>query len=463
MKSFRLSALLASLFPVLILCLCSSSLIAAPAVERPNILMIYLDDFGWKDAGFMGSDFFETPHLDQLAAGGMIFTHAYSGAANCAPARACLLSGQYTPRHQVFNVGTGPRGKTEYRRLLHVPGVDVLNPKITTWAQLLQQSGYQTATIGKWHLSNDPLPYGFDFNIAGTHSGSPPRGYYPPHNVPGLESAPRDEYLTDRLSQEACRFIEQNVAKPWMLYLPHFAVHTPLDAKRELVAKYQAKPKGKLHHHVAMATMIEAVDTGVGQILETLSRLKLTENTVIIFYSDNGGLAGVTDMDPLRGYKGTYYEGGIRVPFFVNWPGVVTPGTTCEIPITGVDLYPTLCEIGKVQQTDQVCDGLSIVPLLKGRYNWPERPLFWHFPAYLQASGKVEGAESRDPLFRSRPCSVVRHGPWKLLQFFEDREVELYHLFDDPGESRNLAGSQPEIAEQLLATLVTWQQQVQAL
>jgi arylsulfatase A-like enzyme len=431
--------------------------------RKPNVLFVYLDDFGWKDAGYMGSDFYETPHLDELAAEGMVFTNAYSCAANCAPARACLLSGQYTPRHRVFNVGTGPRGNAKHRKLLHVPGTDTLDPQITTWAQCLQRAGYVTATMGKWHLSRDPLPYGFDVNVGGTHSGSPPHGYYPPHNVPGLEDAPEGEYLTDRLSEEAVRFIRGHADRPWFLYLTHFAVHTPLHAKKELVAKYEAKPPGKLHDHVAMATMIQAVDDGVGRIRATLEELDLAESTIVVFFSDNGGYRGATDMDPLRGYKGTYYEGGIRVPFFVKWPGVVRPGTTSDEPIIGVDLYPTFCEMcGAGLPEGQPLDGVSLVPLLNGSVDTlGERPLYWHFPAYLQA-GRRAGSEARDLLFRTRPCSIIRLGDWKLHQYFEDGGLELYNLRDDVGETTNLAGQMPEKTGELLRRLEAWRERIGA-
>jgi len=435
--------------------------------DRPNILMIFLDDYGWKDTGYMGSDFYETPNIDKLAKSGMIFTDAYACAANCAPSRACLLSGQYTPRHEIYNVGTRPRGKSEYRRLKHVPGVDTLDPKIKTWAQQLQAAGYKTAMMGKWHLSKDPLPYGFDVNVGGTHSGSPPKGYYPPHNnVPNLEDAPPDEYLTDRLSDEACKFIRENKGDPWMLYLTHFAVHTPLHAKKELVAKYEAKEPGKLHDHVAMATMIQAVDDGVGKIVATLEQLGIRDNTVIMFYSDNGGYGPATDMDPLKGYKGTYYEGGIRVPFFVNWPGIVKPGTTCKEPISGVDLYPTLCEIaGANRPADQFVDGISLASLIKGEtsnlnnVNGP-RSIYWHFPAYLDAYSVWD--EQQDPLFRSRPCSVIRKGKWKLMQFFETGKLELYNLQNDIGETKNVAGENPQIVNDLFTDLQDWQTTVKA-
>jgi len=433
------------------------------AAARPNILFIFLDDFGWKDTSYMGSDFYETPHIDRLASEGMIFTDAYACAANCAPSRACLLSGQYTPRHQIYNVGTRPRGDKRFRKLEHIPGLDVLDPTITTWAEVAQESGYRTATIGKWHLSSDPLAYGFDVNVGGGKSGSPPRGYYPPHpNVPGLENAPDDEYLTDRLTEEAIRFIDESGDQPWLLYLTHFAVHTPLNAKRELESKYDAKPKGSLHSHVAMATMIQSVDEGVGKIRAQLSAKGILDDTIVVFYSDNGGYGPATDMDPLKGYKGTYYEGGIRVPFFVRWPGVVNAGTRSSEPVIGVDLLPTLCEmVGAAAPIGQKTDGQSLVPLLSGdRVSLQPRALFWHFPAYLQAYQVID--EQRDPLFRSRPCSVIREGHWKMHHYFEDNAIELYDLSTDIGEEYNLARIRPEIVETMSNKLDQWRETTKA-
>ncbi len=441
--------------------------------DQPNVLLVYLDDFGWRDTSYMGSDFYETPHLDKLASAGIVFDEAYSCAANCAPARACLLSGQYTPRHKIYNVGTRPRGKAQFRRLEHVAGVSTLDPKISTWAHQIQKAGYKTATMGKWHLSDDPIPYGFDVNIGGTHSGGPPRGYYPPHGkAPGLGKAPKGEYLTDRLSDEAIKFIETNKERPWLLYLTHFAVHTPLHAKKELVEKYQNKKKGKLHNHVAMATMIQSVDDGIGKICAKLKELGLYENTVIIFYSDNGGYGPATDMAPLKGYKGTYYEGGIRVPFFVHWPEAMkswkeknssasnAKQIKATIPMIGVDLYPTLCEItGAKRPKDQVLDGISLVPYLKGEVEnvkkLEERLLYWHFPAYLQSYQGVHD-EQRDPLFRSRPCSIIRKGPWKLHYYYEDKKVELYNLRDDPAEKNDLSNQSLQINLELKMRLFKW-------
>jgi arylsulfatase A-like enzyme len=437
---------------------------ALRAAVGPNLLFIYLDDFGWRDASYMGSDFYETPHLDRLAAQGMRFSDAYSAASNCAPARASLLTGQYSPRHEIHNVGTGPRGKAEHRRLLHIPGVDTLNPAIETWASRLQKAGYLTALMGKWHLSTDPVPHGFDINIGGSHSGSPPRGYYPPHpGVTGLYPIPDDEYLTDTLNREAEDFIRRHAGRPWALYLTHFAVHTPLDPKKELVEKYRRKPPGKLHHHVAMATMIEAVDAGVGRIVAALEETGTAERTIIVFTSDNGGFGPATDMAPLKGYKGTYYEGGIRVPLFVVWPGVVAPGSESAVPVTGVDFYPTFCEmLGTTPPDGQPLDGVSLVPLLRGEQVDPgDRPLFWHFPAYLQSyAGVVD--EQRDPLFRSRPCSIVRKGSWKLHEYFEDSGYELYNLADDIGETTDLSRRHPKKLVELQRELREWRERIAA-
>ncbi len=431
--------------------------------NRPNVLFIFLDDFGWRDCSFMGSDFYETPHLDALASQGMVFTNAYSAAANCAPARASLLSGQYSPRHEIYNVGTSRRGKPQFGKLMHVPGTDTLKTTTKTWAHQIKKAGYQTAILGKWHLSDDPIPYGFDFNIAGSHSGSPPKGYFPPHpSAPGLKDSPKDEYLTDRLTEEATAFIERYQRQPWLLYLSHFAVHTPLQARKELVKKYQAKPKGKLHDHSVMAAMIESVDTGVGKIIDKLDKTGQRENTVIVFSSDNGGYGPATSMHPLRGYKGTYYEGGIREPFFVTWPGVIEPGTTNDTPIINVDLYPTLCEItGAEVPNEQPLDGESLMPILRGeKQNLGDRALYWHFPAYLQSYQRTN--EQRDPLFRSRPCSIIRHGNWKLHEYFENGEFELYDLSKDVGELHNLATTQAAKLRELQAMLVQWREATDA-
>lgn len=424
-----------------------------PEKQPPNILFIYLDDFGWRDAGFMGSDFYESPHLDQLAAEGMVFTDNYACAANCAPSRASLLSGQYTPRHGILNVGTRPRGHAEHRRLEHIPGTDSLDSAIVTWAEALQAAGYRTGVYGKWHLGLRPEQQGFD-DVVLRHDLDQFRAHL------GVDGG----YLADALTDHALRFIRDSGDQPWCVYLSHYAVHTPIQGKPELVPKYRSKPPGLLHDNAEMAAMIQAVDDGVGRIIEALEAWGLRENTVILFSSDNGGYGPGTDMYPLYGYKGNYYEGGIRVPLFFNWPGVTRPGTVSDEPVIGVDLYPTLLEIaGASPPEGQVLDGLSLVPLLTGersRLTEEPRPLFWHFPAYLE-SYTVFG-EQRDALFRSRPCSMIRLGDWKLHQYFEDGALELYNLAEDIGESRNLAEGEPEKTRQLLERLEAWREAVDA-
>lgn len=429
------------------------------ADDKPNVLFIFLDDFGWRDAGFMGSDFYETPHLDALAARGMVFTNAYAGAANCAPSRACLLSGQYSPRHEIYNVGTSRRGNKKHGKLMHIPGTDTLSTDIQTWAHRASEAGYRTGTIGKWHLSDDPLPYGFDFNFAGTHSGSPPRGYYPPHgNIPELADAPKDEYLTNRLTDEAIKFIRQESDRPWFLYLTHFAVHTPIQGEPELVNKYEQKQPGQLHNHPVMAAMIESVDRGVGRIIAAIDSIAQRDNTIIVFTSDNGGYGPATSMKPLKGYKGTYYEGGIREPMFVVWPGKTKAGSTCQVPVINVDLFPTFCEMTGATLPDQPIDGISLCPLLTGQTNdaFESRSLFWHFPAYLQSYQRMD--EQRDVLFRSRPCSIIRNGKWKLHEYFEDGGLELYDLEADPGETTDLSDSNPDQRDRLHQLLMTWRE-----
>lgn len=439
-----------------------SSRVVAQSPELPNVLFIFLDDYGWRDCGFMGSDFYETPNIDRLAAEGMVFTNAYATAANCAPSRACLLSGQYTPRHEIYNVGTQLRGNPKFSKLKHVPGTDTLRQDIKTWAHCVQAAGYVTGTIGKWHLSQDPLPYGFDSNFAGSHSGSPPKGYFPPHpGAPGLKDAPEGEYLTDRLHDEAIAFIERNRGKPWFLYLTHFAVHTPLQSKKELLEKFAAKPPGELHSTAVMAAMIQSVDDGIGRLVSKLDELGLTEKTAIVFTSDNGGYGPATSMQPLKGYKGTYYEGGIREPFFIKWPGKIAPGSVCDTPIINVDLYPTFCEMtGAALPAGQVMDGQSLLPLLTGEGQFAARPLFWHFPAYLQGYDRTD--QQRDAIFRTRPCSIIREGQWKLHEYFEDGGLELYDLEKDIGEAVNLVEAMPEKARLLHEKLIAWRASVNA-
>jgi len=444
--------------------------------KKPNIVFFMIDDMGWRDVGFMGSTYYETPNIDRLAAQGVVFTQAYANAANCAPTRASFLTGQYTPRHGVFTVGSAARGKSKDRRLMPIKNDTTLNGDQVTMAEVLGPAGYTCASMGKWPMGNDPelgpLGQGFDVNVAGNQTGSPKGGHFSPYKNPQLLDGPRGEYLTDRLTDEAIGFIEQNKSKPFFLYLTHYAVHTPIQAKADLKAKYQAKSGSHDQNNPAYAAMVDSVDKSVQRVLKTLDNLKLTNDTVVCFFSDNGGHGGATSNTPLRGAKGMFYEGGIRVPMMVRWPGNIKSGTTCDTPVISIDFFPTLLEIAQVRQPQgKALDGLSLMPLLMGTDAFNRDALYWHFPAYLQGNE----AGSRDPKFRTRPVGVMRKGRWKLLQYFEEwvldggwdaidtnHAIELYDLTVDPYETHNLATTNKAKRDELLRDLIQWQNAVNA-
>jgi arylsulfatase A-like enzyme len=433
--------------------------------RKPNFVFIFIDDMGWKDVGFMGSKYYETPNIDKLASQGMVFTDAYANAPNCAPTRACLMSGQYGPRHGVYTVGTAARGKSKNRKLIPVENKTELNGDIVTIAEAIKQGGYVNASMGKWHLGIDPelgpIGQGFDVNIGGNHRGSPGGGgYFSPYKNPDLPDGPQGEYLTDRLTEEAIKFIADNQDKPFFLYLTHYAVHTPIQAKEKLAEKYRDKPSRDGQGNAKYAAMIESVDQGVGRIMKTLEELKLDEDSVVIFFSDNGGYGKVTSMAPLRGAKGMLYEGGIREPMIVRWQGKVQAGTKCAVPVIGIDFYPTMLELaGMSKPEDTILDGESIVGLLKGGNELKRKAIFWHFPAYLEGRN-FEGA--RDEIFRNRPCGAVRVGDWKLIEYFEDGHLELYNLKNDLSETTNLAQTKPDKRDELHKVMKEWRVKVNA-
>ncbi len=420
--------------------------------RRPNILLIYIDDLGWKDVGYMGSLYYETPNVDRLASQGIVLHSAYANAPSCAPSRACMLSGQYGPRHGVYTVGSAERGPEHLRRLIPTPNTRQLRSDIVTMAEALKACGYRTGHIGKWHLGNDPElgPHaqGFDVNIAGSISGMP-RSYFSPYNMPHLEDGPEGEYLTDRLTEEACRFMEESGDGPFFLYLPHYAVHVPLQAKQRLIEKYAAKEPDGAHNNPTYAAMIESMDHGVGRLMSKLDELSIADNTLLVFFSDNGGQLGITAQRPLRAGKGYLYEGGIRVPMIVRWPSVVRRGQSTWTPVIGTDLYPTFLDAaGGSRPAGHLLDGVSLLPLLSGESKeLPRDALFWHFPCYLPGGGDS---------FRITPSSVVRKGDWKLTEHFEDGRLELYNLSDDLGESQDLAADMTEKARDLKLLLDAW-------
>lgn len=447
------------LVTALIFC-CSvfGSLPVKAAESKPNVVLFFIDDLGWRDVGFMGSDFFETPHIDQLAQESMRFMSAYSAAPNCAPSRACLMSGQYTPRHGIYTVGDPARGNHQYRKLVPAKNKTVLADKFVTIADSLSQAGYRCASMGKWHLGKTPTLQGFDVNIAGNTSGSPRGGYFSPYRNPQLKDGKRGEYLTDRLTDEACTFIKDNVKSPFFLYLTHYAVHTPLQAKQADIKYFQSKPAGKLHQHVTYAAMVKSMDESIGRVMKTLKEMGLEKNTIVLFTSDNGGYGPATTMQPLRGSKGMLYEGGIRVPLLIKWPGVTKAGSKSEEPVINIDFYPTLLEMtGTPFPENYLLDGESLVSLLKDpQSKMKSRSIFWHFPAYLQ---NYRGMQGR---FRTTPVSVIRQGDWKLLEFFEDGQQELYNTRLDISETQNLLTRHPEKAKVLSQALHEWQKQVRA-
>ena len=433
--------------------------ISADNRKLPNVVVILIDDMGYTDLGCYGSKFFETPNIDRLAREGMRFTDGYAACPVCSPTRASIIAGKFPAR---LNLTDWLPGRADR------PSQMLLRPKIQqalpleefTLAEALAAVGYKCGAVGKWHLGERgflPEDQGFHRNVGGTEKGSPPGGYFK-FKTPSLE-LDEGQYLTDELHKAADLFIKQHVDEPFFLYLSHYAVHIPLQAKAELTEHYRqkllsAEQTRPTHTNPIYAAMIHSVDQGVGRLLDTLDRLKLSDNTIIFFTSDNGGLSvpegpntPATSNSPLKTGKGYLYEGGIREPFIVRFPGTVPAGTTCQTPVVSMDIYPTVMELAGVQ-THQQLDGVSLVPLLK-QTGTPERQaLYWHYPHYSNQGGKPGGA--------------VRMGDYKLIEFYEDNHLELYNLRTDVGENQNLADAQPDRTRSLHAQLATWRNAVKA-
>jgi len=425
---------------------CVSSGRGQRAKRRPNIVFIFIDDLGWRDLSCYGSRYYETPNIDNLAGEGMVFTSAYSNAPNCAPTRACLISGQYTPRHGVYTVGSPERGKARLRKLIPIPNKTNLDTKFVTIPEALKAAGYTSACIGKWHLGNKapfrPADRGFDVVFRKD------RGQY--FNKEG-------EYLTDRLTDEAVKFIKDNKNMPFFLYLSHHAVHTPIQAKKDIIEKYKKKKGDDVHNNPTYAAMIESMDQSVGAVCDKLDELGLSDNTVVFFFSDNGGYANATSMAPLRGSKGMLYEGGIRVPMIARWPGKIKAGSACDVPVIGIDFYPTFLKMaGAPKPSGHLLDGESIMPLLTRSGSLKRKAIFWHFPAYLEPYNKKQGP------WRTTPAGAVRQGDWKLIEFFEDGKIQLYNLKNDMSEKSDLAKTKPAKAKELHMLLVEWRRRVDA-
>jgi arylsulfatase A-like enzyme len=456
----------------------------------PNILFILIDDLGWRDLTCYGSSFYETPNLDRLAAQGMLFSDAYAACPVCSPTRASLLTGKYPATVGITNY-IDWSGKWHPQRgiLVDAPYLKGLPATEVTVAQALREGGYQTWHVGKWHLGGPgryPTDCGFDVNVGGCEWGCPQNGYFSPWKIPGFPDAPAGTYLTDHLTDAAVRLIREADARPFFLHLAHYAVHTPIQSPPALVAKYQAKAKrlgldqvtpvregahfhtqhmraAVVKHRVlqsdaAYAAMMENLDNNIGRVLDALAETGKADNTLVIFTSDNGGLAtggfwageyAPTCNLPLQAGKGWMYDGGTREPCLVRWPGRVRPGSVCRRPITSPDLYPTLLEAaGLPLRPEQHVDGVSFLPLLGGDERFDRGPIYWHYPHYGNQGGV--------------PGAAVRHGDWKLIEFYEDNRLELYNLADDLSETIDLAAAQPQIVRELHARLTAWRTQVAA-
>ncbi len=446
--------------------LCSS--VAAFAAEtakpasQPNIVYILADDLGWTDTATYGSRYYETPNIDRLAAQGLKLTR-YHNCQNCQPTRAALMTGQYGARTGVYTVGGIERFNWQSRPLRPVDNVEQLPLDRVTIAQQLKVAGYSTAMFGKWHLGQNgehhPGRRGFDEAIVtmGQHFGFATQ--------PKVD-VPKGVYLADWLTDKAVDFIQRKKAGPFFLYLPHFGVHSPHDAKPELIEKFKSKPAAGGHHSATYAAMIYSVDESVGRIMRTLEELGIADNTVVIFSSDNGGVGGyaregikkagdITDNAPLRSGKGSLYEGGIRDPFVVRWPGVTKAGSVCDVPAIHVDVFPTFLEIAGAKRPEkQILDGESLVKLFRDPSASLQREaIYQHFPGYLGAG---------DNQWRTTPVGLIQAGDWKLMEFFEDGRLELYNLRDDIGETQNLAAAMPDKTKELHAKMLAWREAVKA-
>jgi arylsulfatase A-like enzyme len=452
---------------------------------QPNILFILIDDMGWRDLTCQGSPFYETPNIDRIASGGMRFTDAYASCPVCSPTRASVLTGKYPARVGITNYIAG----NAWGKLMGVPYFHELPKSETTIATALREGGYSTYHVGKWHLGpreHWPEHFGFDVNIGGCDRGAP-SSYFSPYKNPTLSDGPDGEYLTDRLTDEALALISEHGPdgdsrnKPFFMYMSHYTVHTPLQAPADLVRKYEEKARRmgldpeqalepgdffpclhkkeqrimrrKFQSHPVYAAMIENLDTNVGRMLDSLEQHGLAENTIVIFTSDNGGLSSAegspTTNAPLCEGKGWMYDGGVREPLLVCWPGRIGAGTTCDVPVTSTDFYPTFLEAASLPlRPQQHADGESILPLLTASGSLQREAIFWHYPHYSNQGGT--------------PACSIRAGDWKLIEFFEDYRLELYNLREDISEANNLAGVEPEIVRDLHQKLVAWRESIEA-
>ncbi len=447
---------------VRLICIAALTLISladafgAAAAKRPNIVVIMADDLGWMDLHCQGNAGLDTPALDQLAADGMRFTAAYAAAPVCSPTRAAMMTGQAPGRLGLTNHAPGNKDGFSLpdSNLREPPTERNLALSYVTIAERLSAAGYATAHIGKWHLSYVPRSQkespletdlrpehqGFDVNIGGCFRGGPP-SYFAPYRIPALPDGKEGEYLPERLANEAIAYVRKNKDRRFFLSWWPYSVHYPMQAREELIAKYR-KRKGPGIKDPVYAAMIEAMDAGIGRFLEALDEAGLRENTLVIFKSDNGGYNG--DNRPLRGFKGMLYEGGIRIPWIVRWPGRVAPGSACDTPVISMDCYPTLLEAAGLPPTpEHPLDGLSLLPLLEQTGRFERDAIYFHYPNYAFHK-------------RNRLGGVIRDGRYKLIKRYRDGSLELYDLAEDIGEKKNLSARRPELAARMERRLETW-------
>lgn len=450
------------------ICFALCTNVCAVRPTQPNFLFILADDLGVRDLSVEGSSFYESPHIDSIAQSGMRFTQGYATCQVCSPSRASIMTGKY-PARLGITTWIGDKAGREWKRntkLLPAEYKRRLAPEDVTIAEALRAAGYKTFFAGKWHLGSKgswPEDHGFDINKGGWDVGGPRGGYFSPYENPRLESGPAGESLPLRLGRETTRFIAEHHDKPFLAYLSFYSVHGPIQTTQAKWAKYRAKaaraphqgnrflvdrrlPVRQVQDCPIYAGMIEAMDEAVGMVLNKLEELGLDKKTVVCFTSDNGGVSSgdafSTSNLPWRGGKGRQWEGGILEPYYIKVPGITKPGSTCAVPVTGTDFYPTMLELaGLGLDPEQHRDGISLLPLLKGG-KIPERDLFWHYPHYGNQGGE--------------PSSIIRSGPWKLIHYWEDGRDELYHLGRDPVEQRDLAQAQPEQRAALRKKLNTW-------
>ena len=450
--------------------LLSLLLFAQAEAAKKNVVFILVDDWGWADAGVQGSDFFETPNIDRLAREGMRFTQAYAAAAICSPTRAAILTGKSPARLDMTIWHEGAvRGGPKSKRLLEAKAQPNLPRGEVTLAELFKKEDYFTAHIGKWHLGKAafyPETQGYDVNIGGTYWGAPATFRWPyrgpwSKNDPELRYVPvgsgkPGDFLTDQLTDHALRIITQQKDQPFFLSLWFHTVHTPIEGKPDLVKRFEKKPPGKIHSHAEYAAMLASLDENVGRVLRRLDDLKLTDRTVVILTSDNGGVdfstaksanRPPTSNAPFRSGKGTLYEGGLRVPLIIRWPGRTKAGSECAAQVTSQDFFPTLADaLGQTEVPRH--DGVSLLPLLENpKASLNREALFWHYPHYYP---------------RMTPASAIRAGDWKLIQYYEDNRLELFNLKTDPAETKNLAASQSSKTKALRKKLDTWRKETDA-